>query len=128
MLAEHGIRSRGGNKRLNPYLTDEQRHVLESIPIAGIDMNEILAYLRVITRQMLRRGKDPRPSHCHALATRPRARHNRQRPTTSRARLPLTAGEDQYPADQGRARRSLFSRPAIARGRRSVSARFVPLS
>lgn len=57
MLAENGIRSRGGKKRLNPYLTDEQRHTLESIPIAGMNMDQILASLHVITREILRRGK-----------------------------------------------------------------------
>jgi hypothetical protein len=57
MLAENGIRNRGGNKRLNPYLTDEQRQVLESIPIPGMDMDEILDYLKAITREILHRGK-----------------------------------------------------------------------
>lgn len=57
MLAENGIRNRGGNKRLNPYLNDEQRHTLEAIPIAGMDMDQILATLQVITHEILRRGK-----------------------------------------------------------------------
>lgn len=35
MLAENGIRIRGGNKRLNPLLTSEQRSVLESLPFRG---------------------------------------------------------------------------------------------
>jgi hypothetical protein len=57
MLAENGIRNRGGNKRLNPYLTDEQRRTLESIPIPGMHMDHILDYLQVITREILHRGK-----------------------------------------------------------------------
>ena len=57
MLAENGIRHRGGNKRLNPYLTGEQRQILESMPIPGMEMDQILDYLHMITREILRRGK-----------------------------------------------------------------------
>lgn len=57
MLAENGIRTRGGNKRLNPLLTAEQRHVLESLPIAEMSFDEILIALRAIAREFIRRGK-----------------------------------------------------------------------
>ena len=57
MLAENGVRKRGGKKRLNPLLTDEQRRVLESIPIPGMDMDDILDCLHVVTREILHRGK-----------------------------------------------------------------------
>lgn len=57
MLAENGVRHRGGKKRLNPYLTDEQRRNLESLSIPGMDMDELLAGLHVLTSEILRRGK-----------------------------------------------------------------------
>ena len=57
MLAENGIRNRGGKKRLNPYLTDDQRHILESLPIPTMDMTQILGCLQAITHEALHRGK-----------------------------------------------------------------------
>lgn len=57
MLAENGIRDRGGKKRLNPFVTRDQREFLESIPAAGPQAPEILRTLHVISAEIIRRGK-----------------------------------------------------------------------
>jgi hypothetical protein len=57
MLAERGIRDRGGAKRLNPFLTAEQRSALESLPTAPMDRDQILHALRTTTRAIRQRGK-----------------------------------------------------------------------
>lgn len=56
MLAENGVRDRGGPKRLNPFLRPEQRRFLESIPAAAVHVPEILDALRVIAGEFIRRG------------------------------------------------------------------------
>jgi len=56
MLAERGVRRAGGAKRLNAYLSDEQRAALEAIPAAGTDPADIIAANRYICREFIRRG------------------------------------------------------------------------
>ena len=56
MLAERGVRRTGGAKRLNAYLSDEQRAVLEAIPAAGTDPADIVAANHYICREFIRRG------------------------------------------------------------------------
>ena len=57
MYAESGIRAVGGVKRLNPFLSHEQRAVLEAIPAAGADRNEIIEANRYMTARFIERGK-----------------------------------------------------------------------
>jgi hypothetical protein len=57
VLAERGIRNRGGAKRLNPFLTAEQRETLESLPTASMDYAEVIEALRVVTRVVRQRSK-----------------------------------------------------------------------
>ncbi len=57
MLAEVGIRDRGGAKRLAPFLTEEQRETLESLTTAPMDDGRILEALRVVTRIVRQRAK-----------------------------------------------------------------------
>ncbi|HVX47729.1 MAG TPA: hypothetical protein VHC49_27825 [Mycobacteriales bacterium] len=57
MLAERGIRDRGGAKRLNPFLTAEQRDTLESLPTAPMERDQILAAISAITTEIRRRGR-----------------------------------------------------------------------
>jgi len=57
MLAERGIHDRGGAKRLNPFLTAEQRQSLESLPTAVMDDDQIIEALRVVTRAVRQRSK-----------------------------------------------------------------------
>lgn len=57
MLAERGIRRSGGRKRLNPFLSDEQRSILEAIPPADARVPAIVAAIRVITDDFLVRGR-----------------------------------------------------------------------
>jgi predicted nucleotidyltransferase len=56
MLAERGVRRTGGVKRLNAYLSDEQRAALEAIPAAGTDPTDIIAANQYICREFIRRG------------------------------------------------------------------------
>ncbi|WP_020573925.1 hypothetical protein [Actinopolymorpha alba] len=57
MLAERGIHRSGGNKRLNPFLSEEQRAFLEAIPAAATSTAAISDAVRVLTREFTRRGK-----------------------------------------------------------------------
>ncbi|MBB6035095.1 nucleotidyltransferase domain-containing protein [Phytomonospora endophytica] len=57
MRAERGVRRTGGLKRLNTYLSTEQRAFLESIPAAGTDPADIVAANRVICAEFIRRGR-----------------------------------------------------------------------
>ena len=57
MLAERGIRDRGGAKRLNPFLTASQRETLESLPTAPMDYDEVIDALRDVTRAVRQRSK-----------------------------------------------------------------------
>ena len=56
MLAERGVRRTGGAKRLNAYLSPEQRATLEAIPAAGTDPADIIAANQYICREFIRRG------------------------------------------------------------------------
>lgn len=58
MLGENGVERRGGNKRLNPYLTDEQRQFLEHTPAAsGADPASIIGAVGYLSREFIRRGR-----------------------------------------------------------------------
>jgi predicted nucleotidyltransferase len=56
MLAEHGVRRTGGAKRLNAFLSTEQRHCLESMPPAGHDPADLIAANQYLCREFIRRG------------------------------------------------------------------------
>jgi predicted nucleotidyltransferase len=56
MLAERGVRRTGGVKRLNTYLSDEQRATLEAIPVAGSEPADIIAANQYMVREFIRRG------------------------------------------------------------------------
>jgi predicted nucleotidyltransferase len=56
MLAERGVQRTGGLKRLNAYLSDEQRSCLEAVPAAGCDPVDIVAANRYLCREFIRRG------------------------------------------------------------------------
>ncbi len=56
MLAERGVRRNSGVKRLNAFLSDEQRATLESVPAAGTDLADIIAANQYICRQFITRG------------------------------------------------------------------------
>ena len=56
MLAERGVHRNSGLKRLNAFLSDEQRATLESIPAAGTDPADIIAANQYICRQFITRG------------------------------------------------------------------------
>ncbi|HEY1174800.1 MAG TPA: nucleotidyltransferase domain-containing protein [Phytomonospora sp.] len=57
MRAERGVRRTGGVKRLNAYLSLEQRAFLEAIPAAGTDPADIVEANRVICAEFIRRGR-----------------------------------------------------------------------
>lgn len=57
MLAERGVHRTGGAKRLNAYLSPEQRLCLEQIPAVGSTRAEILAANQYLVREFLRRAK-----------------------------------------------------------------------
>ena len=56
MLAERGVRRTGGAKRLNAYLSAEQRATLAAIPAAGADPADIIAANQYMCREFIRRG------------------------------------------------------------------------
>ena len=56
MLAERGVRRTGGAKRLNAYLSDEQRRCLEEMPAVGSDPADIVAANQYLCREFIRRG------------------------------------------------------------------------
>jgi predicted nucleotidyltransferase len=56
MLAERGVRRTGGLKRLNAYLSDEQRSCLEAVPAVGCGPVDIVAANRYLCREFVRRG------------------------------------------------------------------------
>jgi hypothetical protein len=57
MLAENGVRKYDGNKRLNPYLTVEQRTVLESLPPVAPTRESVIAFDRLVAAEVRRRGR-----------------------------------------------------------------------
>ena len=56
MLAERGVRRTGGAKRLNAYLSNEQRSCLEAIPSAGCKPADIIAANQNLCHEFIRRG------------------------------------------------------------------------
>lgn len=63
MLAETGTARRGGAKRLNPYLTAEQRAFLESVPAAAADRESILSAIAPMAAEYVRRGRAYAAAH-----------------------------------------------------------------
>src|SRR5262245_25004426 len=57
MLAENGVRKSDGNKRLNPYLTDEQRRFLESLPALAATRASVIEFDKLIAAEVSRRGR-----------------------------------------------------------------------
>jgi hypothetical protein len=57
MLAENGVRKTDGNKRQNPYLTAEQRAVLDSLPPLSADPASIIAFDRAVALEVIARGR-----------------------------------------------------------------------
>ena len=57
MLAENGVRKHDGNKRLNPYLLEDQRTFLHSLPPLSPVRESIIAYDRMVAAELSRRGR-----------------------------------------------------------------------
>ncbi len=57
MMAENGTRRIGGNKRLNPFLTPEQREVLRSLPPIAPTIDSVVAAEVAIARDFIPRGR-----------------------------------------------------------------------
>ncbi len=57
MLAENGVRKSDGNKRLNRYLTGEQREFLESLPPVAVDRDAVVGFDRLVAAEFIRRGR-----------------------------------------------------------------------
>lgn len=56
MLAERGVRRTGGAKRLNAFLSAEQRQCLEAMPPAGHEPADLIAANQYLCREFIRRG------------------------------------------------------------------------
>lgn len=57
MLAENGIRKTDGNKRLNPYLTEGQRSLLEDLPAVPVAADAITRACRTISVDFVARAR-----------------------------------------------------------------------
>jgi len=57
MLAENGVPKSDGNKRLNRYLTAEQRAFLESLPPVAARRDAVLEFDRRVAAEFVRRGR-----------------------------------------------------------------------
>lgn len=57
MLAENGVHKSDGAKRLNRYLTDDQRAFLEALPPVAADRASVIAHNRVVAAEFIRRGR-----------------------------------------------------------------------
>ena len=57
MLAENGIRKTDGNKRLNPYLTQQQLACLEHLPTPAVSGKAITEACRAITADFVARAR-----------------------------------------------------------------------
>ncbi len=57
MLAENGVRKSDGNKRLNRYLTAEQRTFLESLPPVAARRDAVIEFDRRVAAEFIRRGR-----------------------------------------------------------------------
>jgi len=59
LLGERGIRRSGGQKRLNPFLSPEQRQLLESLPPIIPTVDAIVGCELALARIFIRRGRAP---------------------------------------------------------------------
>lgn len=57
MLAENGIRRSDRDRRLEPYLDDDQRTVLRTLPAVAADRLSVLSADAAIAREFIRRGR-----------------------------------------------------------------------
>jgi hypothetical protein len=57
MLAENGVKKSDGNKRLNRYLTGEQRAFLESLPPVSVDCDAVVGFDSLVAAEFIRRGR-----------------------------------------------------------------------
>jgi len=57
MLAENGIQKTDGNKRLNPYLTPQQKDLLEHLPTPPVSKTAITEACRAITADFVVRAR-----------------------------------------------------------------------
>src|SRR5437763_4398514 len=57
MFAERGVRKQGGNKRLNPFLSEEQRQVLLGLPPIGPTIDSVIDAEVAIARDFIPRGR-----------------------------------------------------------------------
>lgn len=57
MLGENGVRKSDGNKRLNRYLTAEQRAFLESLPPVSTEREAVIEFDRRVAAELIRRGR-----------------------------------------------------------------------
>jgi hypothetical protein len=57
MLAENGVRKNDGNKRLQPYLTDDQNAFLGTLPPLAQTRDSVIAFDRLVAAEMSRRGR-----------------------------------------------------------------------
>jgi hypothetical protein len=57
MLAENGVHKADGQKRLDPYLTLEQRTALEALPTPGVRVDEIVQACRLVRDELVGRAR-----------------------------------------------------------------------
>ena len=57
MLAENGVHKSDGNKRLNRYLTGEQRAFLEALPPVAAGRASVIEFDRRVAAEFIRRGR-----------------------------------------------------------------------
>jgi hypothetical protein len=57
MLAENGVRKSDGAKRLNRYLTAEQRTFLESLPPVAARRDSVIKFNQRVAAEFIRRGR-----------------------------------------------------------------------
>jgi Polymerase beta, Nucleotidyltransferase len=57
MLGENGVRKTDGNKRLNRYLTGEQRAFLTALPPLTSERDSIVEFDRRVAAEVIRRGR-----------------------------------------------------------------------
>lgn len=57
MFAERGVRKIGGNKRLNPFLSESQRQVLLRLPVLSPTIESVIEAEMAIAREFIPRGR-----------------------------------------------------------------------
>lgn len=57
MLAENGVHKTDGNKRLNVYLSGEQRSFLEGLPPVRAERESVIRFDRLVAVDLIRRGR-----------------------------------------------------------------------